>query len=73
MSFDLEGLKIELSKYGDIIDCSLYLEDTNLEIKCKNKTGRATTYKRIETELILPYFNEIVSNFGSGFYKGGSF
>ena len=68
MSFNLEALKQELSKYGTIIDCSIY-HDTNLEIKVKNSTGRQTTYDRIEQELILPYFDKIISRFGSGYYK----
>jgi len=66
--FDLEVLKQELSKYGTIIDCTVYNE-TNLEIKVKNSTGRQTTYDRIETDYILPYFNKIDSRFISGYYK----
>lgn len=69
MSFNLELLKNELTKYGTILDCNIY-NDTNLEIKVKNSTGRAATYERIETNFILPYFNKIDSRFGSGFYKG---
>ena len=67
--FNLEVLKQELSKYGTIIDCTIYNE-VNLEIKVKNSTGRQTTYDRIETDYILPYFNKIDSRFISGFYKG---
>jgi len=66
--FDLELLKAELNKYGTIIDCNLYNE-VNLEIKVKNSTGRQTTYDRIETDFILPYFNKIDSRFISGYYK----
>ena len=68
MSFNLELLREELSKYGTIIDCEVYHE-TNLEIKVKNLTGRQTTYERIENDFILPYFDKIVSRFGSGYYK----
>ena len=68
MSFNLEILKEELSKYGTVINCSVFNE-TNLEIKVKNLTGRQATYNRIETELILPYFLKIDSRFGSGYYK----
>ena len=66
--FDLEVLKQELSKYGTIIDCTVYNE-TNLEIKVKNSTGRQITYDRIENDFILPYFNKIDSRFGGGYYK----
>ena len=66
--FDLQALETELSKYGTILQCEVYHE-TNLEIKVKNATGRLATYDRIETELILPYFNKIESRFGGGFYK----
>ena len=68
MTFNLEALKQELSKYGSIIDCTLY-HNTNLEIKVKNSTGRQITYDRIEQDFILPYFNKIESRFGGGFYK----
>ena len=68
MSFNLEVLKAELNKYGTIIDCAVY-HNTNLEIKVKNSTGRQTTYERIETEMILPYFVKIDSRFGSTYYK----
>jgi len=68
MTFNLEILKEELSKYGTVINCSVYNE-TNLEIKVKNTTGRQTTYDRIENDLILPYFVKIDSRFGSGYYK----
>jgi len=66
--FNLELLKEELNKYGTIISCSVYNE-TNLEIKVKNTTGRQITYDRIEQYFILPYFNKIDSRFGSGYYK----
>lgn len=66
--FSIELLKEELSKYGTIIDCSIY-HDSNLEIKVKNSTGRQTTYNRIEQDFILPYFNKIESRFGNGYYK----
>jgi|TARA_R110000772_G_scaffold261989_1_gene380828 hypothetical protein len=69
MSFNLEVLKEELSKYGTVMDCCVYCE-TNLEIKIKNSTGRAVTYNRIENDLILPYFVKIDSRFGTGYYKG---
>jgi len=68
MTFNLELLKEELSKYGTIINCSLY-DENNLEIKVKNSTGRQTTYNRIENDYILPYFNKIDSRFNSGYYK----
>jgi len=68
MTFNLEALKQELSKYGSIIDCTLY-HNTNLEIKVKNSTGRQITYDRIEQDFILPYFDKIESRFGNGFYK----
>jgi hypothetical protein len=68
MSFNIELLKEELSKYGTIIDCDVY-HNSNLEIKVKNSTGRQTTYERIEHDLILPYFNKIESRFGGGYYK----
>ena len=70
MSFDLELLKQELSKYGTIIDCSIYFENT-LEIYVKNATGRQTTYDRIETDYILPYYDKVTSRFTSGYYKSG--
>ena len=58
MSFNLELLREELSKYCTIIDCEVYHE-TNLEIKVKNLTGRQATYERIENDFILPiYFKE---------------
>ena len=66
--FDLEQLRSELSKYGTVIQLGVY-HDSNLEIKVKNSTGRQTTYDRIETELILPYFDKIDSRFVSGYYK----
>ena len=66
--FDLEALETELSKYGTILQLGVYHE-TNLEIKVKNSTGRQASYDRIETELILPYFDKIESRFGDGFYK----
>jgi len=68
MSFNLELLKDEISKYGTIIDCKVY-HNTNLEIKVKNITGRQTTYERIENDFILPYFDKIESRFVSGYYK----
>jgi hypothetical protein len=68
MTFNLEVLKQELSKYGTIIDCTIYNE-VNLEIKVKNTTGRQSTYDRIENDFILPYFNKIDSRFGGGYYK----
>jgi hypothetical protein len=68
MSFNLELLREELSKYGTIIDCEVYHE-TNLEIKVKNLTGKQSTYDRIEQDFILPYFDKIISRFGSGYYK----
>ena len=69
-SFNIELLREELSKYGTIISCSLNNEDNNLEIKCKNSTGRLVTYQRIETDLILPYYpNVIKSDFREGYYK----
>ena len=70
MSFNIELLKEELSKYGTIIECSLNNEDTNLEIKCKNTTGRLVTYQRIENDFILPYYpNVIKTDFREGYYK----
>jgi len=68
MTFNLELLKEELSKYGTIINCSLY-DENNLEIKVKNSTGRQITYDRIEQDFILPYFDKIESRFGNGYYK----
>ncbi len=68
MSFNLEELKQELSKYGTIIDCNIY-HDSNLEINVKNLTGRQVTYERIEQDFILPYFTKIESRFGNGHYK----
>ena len=68
MSFDLELLRDELSRYGSVIDCNIYHE-TNLEIKVKNSTGRQATYTRIQNDFILPYFNVIDSRFGGGYYK----
>jgi len=70
MSFDLEILKLELEKYSSVIDCSIYHENV-LEIYVKNLTGRQSTYDRIETDLILPYYNKVESVFGNGTYKGG--
>ncbi len=72
MSFNLYLLKDELMRYGIIIQCGVY-HDTNLEIKVKNSTGRQTTYERIETDLILPYFDKIESRFGGGYYKSAFF
>ena len=70
MSFNIELLKEELSKYGTIIECSLNNEDTNLEIKCKNLTGRLVTYQRIETDFILPYYPTVIkTDFREGYYK----
>ena len=69
MGFDIELLRTELQKYGQIIQLGVYHE-SNLEIKTKNSTGRQTTYTRIENELILPYYNKIESTFGGGYYKG---
>ena len=69
MSFSLELLKQELSKYSTIIDCSIYY-DTTLEVYVKNLTGRQATYDRIEIDYILPYFNKTSSRFGNGYYKG---
>lgn len=66
--FDLEALETELSKYGTVKQCEVY-HGTNLEINVKNSTGRLATYDRIETELILPYFDKIESRFGGGYYK----
>ena len=66
--FNIELLREELSKQGTIIDCSIY-NDSNLEIKVKNSTGRQTTYDRIEQDFILPYFSKIESRFGGGYYK----
>ena len=66
--FDLEQLRSELSNYGTVLQLEVY-HDTNLEIKVKNSTGRQATYDRIESELILPYFNKIDSRFGGGYYK----
>ena len=57
MSFNIELLREELSKYGTIIECVLNNEDTNLEIKVKNLTGRLVTYQRIELDFILPYYH----------------
>jgi hypothetical protein len=68
--FDLELLKAELNKYGTIIECCCFENDTILEIKVKNSTGRQITYDRIETDYILPYFNKVDSRFISGYYKG---
>lgn len=68
MSFNLELLRDELSKYGSVIQLGVY-HDTNLEIKVKNSTGRQITYDRIETDLIIPYFDKIESRFGGGYYK----
>ena len=68
MSFDLELLRAELTKYGTIIQLGIY-HDTNLEINVKNSTGRQTTYTRIENDFILPYYNKIESRFGNGYYK----
>ncbi len=70
--FDIEQLRSELTKYGNVIQLGVY-HDTNLEIKVKNSTGRQTTYDRIESELILPYFDKIESRFGSGYYKSAFF
>lgn len=70
MSFNIELLKQELGKYGTVLTCSVFNEDHNIEIKCKNSTGRQTTYTRIETELIKPYFPvTIKSDFRQGYYK----
>ena len=70
MSFNLELLREELSKYGTIIVCSLFNENTNLEIKCKNSTGRLVTYQRIETDFILPYYPVVIkTDFREGYYK----
>lgn len=70
MSFDLELLKEELSKYGTIIECSLNNDDANLEIKCKNSTGRLVTYQRIENDFILPYYPIVIkTDFREGYYK----
>ncbi len=55
--FDLEALRVELSKYGTVIQLGVY-HDTNLEINVKNSTGRQATYDRIELEMILPYFDK---------------
>ena len=44
MSFNLELLKNELTKYGTILDCNIY-NDTNLEIKGLNKKFRALMLK----------------------------
>ena len=68
MSFNIELLKDELSRYGNILDCKIY-HNTNLEIQVKNITGRQTTYTRIENDYILPYFDKIESLFGNGYYK----
>ena len=68
MSFNLEQLENELMRYGSVIDCKVY-NNTNLEIKVKNSTGRQTTYERIENDFILPYFEKIESRFGGGYYK----
>ena len=68
MVFDIELLRTELEKYSTILQLDVY-HDTNLEIKCKNTTGKAVTYERIETTFILPYFDKIESTFGSGYYK----
>ena len=70
MSFNIELLKQELEKYGTVLSCSTFNDDNNIEIKCKNSTGRQTTYTRIETEFINPYFNvTIKSDFREGYYK----
>ena len=68
MSFNIELLREELSKYGTIKQLGIY-HDTNLEINVKNSTGRQTTYERIENDFILPYFDKIESRFGGGYYK----
>ncbi len=69
-SFNIELLKQELSKYGNVLACSSFNEDNNLEIKCKNSTGRLVTYQRIENDLILPYYpNVIKTDFREGYYK----
>lgn len=67
--FNLDLIKAELSKYSTIEDCSLYNNDLALEIKCKNSTGKQTTYNRIETDYILPYYETVKSFFGNGYYK----
>ncbi len=72
MSFNLELLRVELEKYGSVIQLGIY-HDTNLEINVKNSTGRQTTYERIENDLILPYFDKIESRFGNGYYKSAFF
>lgn len=70
MSFDLEQLRIKLSQYGTVLNCALYEDDTVLEIKVKNNTGKSVTYTNIETTMIMPWFpTTIKSYFGEGYYK----
>jgi hypothetical protein len=71
MSFNIEELKIELEKYGTIVDCTIY-HGTNLEVFLIN--GAATTNAimiNIENTFILPYFpNRSDHIYDATHYKG---
>lgn len=54
MVFNIDELRNQLNNYGEIIDCTLYHNSIELEIKLRNLSGNNDNYNNIETNLILP-------------------